>query len=148
MKVILLQDVKSQGKKDQVINVSDGYATNFLFPRKLAVPADAKALNEIKQKEAAKQHRIETEKAEAKALAAKLESILVKIQTNAGADGKLYGSVTAKDVSDALEAEFQIQLDKRKIVIADSIRSFGNYDLEAKLYQDVSATIHLLVCQK
>ncbi|MBQ7153305.1 MAG: 50S ribosomal protein L9 [Clostridia bacterium] len=148
MKVILLQDVKSQGKKDQVINVSDGYATNFLFPRKLAVPADAKALNEIKQKEAAKQHRIETEKAEAKALAEKLESILVKIQTNAGADGKLYGSVTAKDVSDALESEFNIQLDKRKIVIADSIRSFGSYELEAKLYQDISATIHLLVCQK
>lgn len=148
MKVILLQDVKSQGKKDQVINVSDGYATNFLFPRKLAVPADAKALNEIKQKEAAKQHRIETEKAEAKALAEKLESILVKIQTNAGADEKLYGSVTAKDVSDALETEFNIQLDKRKIVIADSIRSFGSYELEAKLYQDISATIHLLVCQK
>lgn len=146
MKVILLQDVKSQGKKDQVINVSDGYATNFLFPRKLAVPADAKALNEIKQKEAAKQHRIEAEKAEAKALAEKLESILVKIQTNAGADGKLYGSVTAKDVSDALETEFNIQLDKRKIVIADSIRSFGSYELEAKLYQDISATIHLLVC--
>ena len=148
MKVILLKDVKSQGKKDQIINVSDGYATNFLFPQKLAVPADAKALNEVKAREASARHKIEVETAEAKALAEKLEGILVKIQGNAGADGRLYGSVTSKDVADTLEKDFGIVIDKRKIQLNDSIRTFGGYELPVKLYGEISGKIHLLVCQK
>ena len=96
MKVILLQDVKSQGKKDQIINVSDGYATNFLFPRKLAKPADAASLNEIQNKKASQAHRLEVERAEAQALAEKLNGIMLKISATSGADGKLYGSVTSR----------------------------------------------------
>jgi large subunit ribosomal protein L9 len=148
MKVILLKDVKGQGKKDQVVNVSDGYARNFLFPNGLAIAADAKALNEIKNKEASKQHKIDVERAEAKAIAEKLSGILVKIPSSAGADGRLYGSVTNKDVSDVLAKEFGINIDKRKIVMNDPIRAYGNYQLDVKLYTDVSGKINVLVCEK
>jgi large subunit ribosomal protein L9 len=146
MKVILLKDVKGQGKKDQVVNVSDGYARNFLFPNGLAIAADAKALNEIKNKEASKQHKIDVERAQAKDIAEKLTSILVKIPSTAGADGRLYGSVTTKDVSDALAKDFGISIDKRKIVMNDPIRAYGNYQLDVKLYTDVTAKVHVLVC--
>ncbi len=148
MKVILLKDVKGQGKKDQIVNVSDGYARNFLFPNGLAVAADAKALNEIKNKEASRQHKIEVERAEAKAIAEKLTSILVKIPASGGTDGRLYGSVTTKDVSDALVKDFGITVDKRKIVMNDPIRAYGNYQLDVKLYTDVSGKINVLVCEK
>ena len=148
MKVILLQDVKPQGKKDQVINVSDGYATNYLFPKKLAIPADAKALNEVKQREDSKRHKMETEMAEARAMAEKLDSVLVKIAEGAGADGKLYGSVTAKDIADALEKEHGLTVDKRKIVLAENIRTYGSFDLDVKLYPEINGKIHVLVCSK
>ena len=148
MKVILLKDVKGQGKKDQVVNVSDGYARNFLFPNGLAIAADAKALNEIKNKEASKQHKIDVERSEAKAIAEKLSGILVKIPSTAGADGRLYGSVTTKDISDALSKDFGISIDKRKIVMNDPIRAYGNYQLDVKLYTDVSGKINVLVCEK
>lgn len=148
MKVILLKDVKGQGKKDQVVNVSDGYARNFLFPNGLAIAADAKALNEIKNKEASKQHKIDVERAQAKDIAEKLTSILVKIPSTAGSDGRLYGSVTTKDVSDALAKDFGISIDKRKIVMNDPIRAYGNYQLDVKLYTDVSGKINVLVCEK
>ena len=148
MKVILLKDVKGQGKKDQVVNVSDGYARNFLFPNGLAIAADAKALNEIKNKEASKQHKIDVERAEAKAIAEKLTGILVKIPSTAGADGRLYGSVTTKDISEALAKDHGITIDKRKIVMNDPIRAYGNYQLDVKLYTDVSGKISVLVCEK
>ena len=102
MKVILLCDVKGQGKKDQIVNVSDGYARNFLLPKGLAIPADAKSINEMKNKEAAAQHKIEVETAQAKEIAAKREGILVKLFCKSGSDGRLYGAVTSKDVADAL----------------------------------------------
>ncbi len=148
MKVILLQDVKPQGKKDQVIEVSDGYAANFLFPKKLAIPADAKALNEVKQREASKKHKLETEIAEAKAVAEKLNSVLVKIAEGAGADGKLYGSVTAKDIADELEKQHGIVVDKRKIVLDENIRTYGQFDLDVKLYPEITGKVHVLVCSK
>jgi large subunit ribosomal protein L9 len=148
MKVILVKDVKGQGKKDQVVNVSDGYARNFLFPNGLAIAADAKALNEIKNKEASKQHKIDVERAQAKDIAEKLTGILVKIPSTAGADGRLYGSVTTKDVSEALAKDFGITIDKRKIVMNDPIRAYGNYQLDVKLYTDVSGKISVLVCEK
>ncbi len=147
MKVILTQDVKSQGKKDQIIEVSDGYARNFLFPKKLAIPADAKAINEVKNKEASKLHKIEVEKAAAKEIAEKLDSILVKISGKSGADGRLYGAVTPKDIADALKKDFGIEIDKRKISIADPIKSFGRYELEIKLYTDIVGKIHLLIAE-
>ena len=148
MKVILLADVKGQGKKNDVIEVSDGYGKNFLIPRKLAKPADAQSLNDVKVKEAARLYRIETEKKEAKELAEKLKGILVKIPASSGADGRLYGSVTTKDVSERLQADHGIVIDKRKIVMNDPIKAYGKYSLEAKLYTEVNGTINVLVCEK
>jgi large subunit ribosomal protein L9 len=146
MKVVLLADVKGQGKKNDVINVSDGYARNFLLPRKLAVEADAKVLNEIKGREDSIKHKIEVETAEAKATAAKLDSILVKIPASSGADGRLYGSITAKDIAEKLAKDHGITVDKRKIQLSDPIRAYGQYDLDVKLYTDVTAKVHVLVC--
>lgn len=147
MKVILLADVKGQGKKNDVIEVSDGYGKNFLIPRKLAKPADAQSLNDIKVKEGARLYRIETEKKEAQALAEKLKEIVVKIKASSGADGRLYGSVTAKDVSERLQADFGIAIDKRKITVCEPIRAYGRYALEVKLYQDVVGKINVQVCE-
>ncbi len=146
MKVVLLADVKGQGKKNDVINVSDGYARNFLLPRKLAVEADAKVLNEIKGREDSIKHKIEVETAEAKAQAAKLDTILVKIPASSGADGRLYGSITAKDIAEHLSKDHGITVDKRKIQLSDPIRAYGKYDLDVKLYTDVTAKVHVLVC--
>ena len=147
MKVILLADVKGQGKKNDVIEVSDGYGKNFLIPRKLAKPADAQSLNDIKVKEEARLYRIETERKEAQALAERLKGILVKIPASCGADGRLYGSVTAKDVSERLQADYGISIDKRKISVPDPIKAYGKYALEAKLYTEVTGTINVLVCE-
>jgi large subunit ribosomal protein L9 len=147
MKVILTQDVKNQGKKDQIIEVSDGYARNFLFPKKLAIPADAKAINEAKNKEASRLHKIEVEKAEAKAIADKLAGILVKIVGKSGADGRLYGAVTAKDIAEALEKDFAISVDKRKLSLTDPIKSHGTYTVSVKLYTDITGSFTLVVCE-
>ena len=148
MKLILTQDVKGQGKKDQVINVSDGYARNFLLPKGLAVPADAKAMNEIKGKEESRIHKIETEKAAAKETAAKLEKITVKITGQAGADGRLYGSVTAKDIAEALEKQHGIVIDKRKLTLSEAIKSFGTYNTEVKLYTEITGKVKVVVSDK
>ena len=147
MKVVLLADVKGQGKKNDIIDVSDGYARNFLLPRKLAVIADNKILNEIKGKEAAAKHKIEVETAEAKELAAKLDTILVKIPASSGADGRLYGSITTKEIAERLQKDYGIVIDKRKIQLSDPIRAYGKYDLTVKLYSEISGNIHVLVCQ-
>lgn len=147
MQVILTCDVKGQGKKDQIITVSDGYARNFLLPKGLAVPADKKAINDIQNREASKAHRLEVERAEATALAAKLDGALVKIKMGAGADGRLYGSVTPKDISEALEAQHGITVDRRKINTNDPIKAYGNYVLDVKLFPEVTGHIHLLVCE-
>ena len=146
MKVVLLQDVKGQGKKNDIIEVSDGYARNFLLPRKLAVEATNKVLNEIKCQNAAKAHKLEVELAEARALAAKLDTVLVKITASSGADNRLYGSITAKDISERLEADHGLVVDKRKIQLPAAIRAYGRYDLDVKLYTDVTAKVHVLVC--
>ena len=147
MKVVLLADVKGQGKKNDVIEVSDGYARNFLIPRKLAVEANATILNEIKGKEEAKKHRAEVELAEAKALASKLEGILVKITASSGADGRLYGSITAKEIAESLAKVHGITVDKRKISLKDPIRAYGKYELPVKLHPEVTGHIHVLVCE-
>ena len=147
MKVILTQDVKSQGKKDQIIEVSDGYARNFLFPKKLAIPADAKALNEAKNKEASRLHKIEVEKQQATELAAKLDTLLVKITAKSSADGRLYGAITSKDVADTLQKDYKIEVDKRKIALPEPIKSYGRFELEVKLYGDVTGKIHLQVTE-
>ena len=148
MKVILLADVKGQGKKNDVIEVSDGYAENFLIPRKLAKAADAQSLNDVKVKEAARLYRIETEKKEAQALAERLKTLQVKLPASSGADGRLYGSVTTKDIAEALQAQFGIEIDKRKLVLNDPIKAYGKYEVEAKLYTEVTGKVFVLVCEK
>ena len=145
MKVILTQDVKAQGKKGQIVNVSDGYARNFLFPKGLAVVADAKAMADIKNKEAAQQHRIEVERAEAKELAKKLEPVVIKLKLQAGPDGRLFGSVTSKDIAEELEKLTGIKLDKKKIMLDDPIKSFGTYSVDVKLYTENHAKINVVV---
>ncbi len=148
MKVVLTKDVKGQGKKDQVVEVSDGYARNFLLPRGLAVPADAKIMNEIKNREASEKHRIEVERAEALATAKKLEAVQVKIYASSGADERLYGSVTSKDVAEALEAQHGVSLDRRKLTIADPIKAYGAYTIPVKLFGDIEGKINVIVCKK
>ena len=148
MKVLLLADVKGQGKKDQIINVSDGYARNFLFPKKLAVEADAGALADAKNKEASKQFRLKEEKAAAEALAAKLNEITVVIKTAGGNDNKLSGSVTTKDIADALKATHKIDIDKRKLSVAENIKSFGTYNVDVKVYPEVTAKMKVSVQEK
>ena len=133
MKVILLADVKGQGKKNDVIEVSDGYGKNFLIPRKLAKAADAQSLNDVKQKEEARLFKIETEKKEARALAEQLKTLLVKIPASSGADGRLYGSITSKDIVEKLQADHAIVIDKRKLVMNDPIKAYGKYEIDVKL---------------
>ena len=145
MKVVLLADVKSQGKKGQVINVSDGYAQNFLFPKKLAVPADNQVLTEIKGKEDSRLHNIEMEKKAAQDIAEKLKNITVSIKTQGGADGRTYGAVTVKDIAEALEKQHKIKVDRRKITLEFPIRAFGVYILDVKLYTDISGKIKVAV---
>lgn len=147
MKVILLADVKGQGKKDQMVTVSDGYARNFLFPKKLAIPADAKATNELMRKEESKQYRIEEERKAAKALAEKLSAITVKVKCTSGNDGKFYGSVTSKSLADILEKDYGIVVDKRKMNLPDSIKAYGTYSVEVKLYAEITGKFTVVVCE-
>ena len=144
MKVVLTQDVKGLGKKGELVNTSDGYARNFLFPRKLAVEANSQAMSELKNREASEKHRIETEIAAAKASAAKLEGKTVKLVAKAGANGKLFGSVTSKDVAAAISKHFGLEIDKRKVVVED-IKTFGTYPVEVKLYNGISASLYVMV---
>lgn len=139
MKVILLCDVKGQGKKDQIVDVSDGYARNFLFPQKKAIPADSKATSELKSKEEAKQYRINEDRKAAQALADKIKEITVDIVMGHGQDGRLYGSVTSKDIATELSKILGVEIDKRKINMKDAIKAYGNFDVEIKLLQDISA---------
>lgn len=148
MKVVLLQDVKSQGKKDQIIEVSEGYARNFLFPKKLAIVADAKAVNDIKSKQSSEKHRTEVEKANARELAKKLEATTVKIVGSAGADGRFYGAVTAKDISEALKAQTGIDIDKRKMELDSQIKAFGTYKVSVKLYTGINGKLTVQVVEK
>ena len=146
MKVVLTQDVKGLGKKGELVNTSDGYARNFLFPRKLAMEVNAQAMSELKNRESAEKHRIETEIAAAKASAAKIEGKTVKSTAKAGANGKLFGSVTSKDVAAAISKQFGLELDKRKVAVED-IKAFGTYPVEVKLYNGISASMFVMVAE-
>ena len=148
MKVILLADVKGQGKKDQMVEVSDGYARNFLFPRKLAKPADNQAMTELKNKQASAQHKIDVDRANAKEIAAKLATLQVVFRVGASADGRLYGAITSKDIAEKLAADHGITVDKRKITMADQIKAYGSYEVDVRLYTDVMGKIRLTVTEK
>ena len=147
MKVILKEDVRGQGKKGELVQVSDGYARNFLLPRGLAILADAQAMNDLKNKEEAARHRAEVEKQAARDTASLLNGKTVKITARAGQNGKLFGSVTTKEVAAALQQQFQADVDKRKIAMGD-IKAFGAYEAELKLNHGISAKITVLVAEE
>ncbi len=147
MKVIFLTDVRGQGKKDEMKDVSDGYARNYLLPRKLAVEATSDALNAMKLKEKARKAQMEKEKAQAQEISQKLESLVVKVSAKGGGGGKLFGSVTSKEISDALAQQYDIVVDKNKIVQSEPIKSFGSYDVKCKLGYEVSGVIHVVVAE-
>ena len=146
MKVVLKQDVKGQGKKGQLVNVSDGYARNFLLPRGLAIEADAQAMNDLKNKEEAARFHVEQDKKNASDTAKVLEGKTLKMTAKAGQGGRLFGSVTTKEVAEALKNQFHVEVDKRKIAMAD-IKAFGSYEAEIKLYQGISAKITVMVSE-
>ena len=147
MKVIFVVDVKGQGKKGEMKEVSDGYARNYLLPRKLAVEATADSLNALKLKEKAKAAQLAAEKEKAEKAAAELEHIVVKIAARAGAGGKLFGAITSKEISDSLRTQYGIDIDSKKIVQSDPIKSFGSYEVKCKFGYEISGTIHLLVVE-
>ena len=148
MKVILQQDVKGQGKKGQLVDVSDGYARNFLLPKKLAVPATAENVNTMKQQEKARKAQEAAEKAEAQATAKKLEGLTTKIAAKAGEGGRLFGAVTAKEVSEALAAQHGINIAKTKLVLDEPIKAFGSYQVKAKLGFEVVGTVYVSVFEE
>ena len=145
MKVILLCDVKGHGKKDQIVDVSDGYARNFLFPQKKAVIADAKAQNELKGKEEAKQFKISEDRKAAQALADKIKDVEIEIIMGHGQDGRLYGSVTAKDIAEQIKAKLSVEVDKRKINMKEPIKTYGKHSVEVKILADISAKFVVFV---
>ena len=148
MKVILQQDVKGQGKRGQMVNVSDGYARNFLFPKKLAVPANADNMNKMIMQDKAKKAQMEAEKAEARAIADQLKNVTVKIAAKAGSGGRLFGAVTSKEISDALQAQCNLTIAKAKIVQDEPIKSFGTYELKCKLGYEITGTIKVEVSEE
>lgn len=147
MKVILQQDVRGQGKKGQLVDVSDGYARNFLLPKKLAVIATAENLNTMKQQEKARKAQQAAEKAEAEALSKKLESLTVKVAAKAGEGGRLFGAVTAKEISECLAAQHGLNIAKAKLVLDEPIKACGGYQIMAKLGYEVVGTVSVMVTE-
>ncbi len=141
MKVVLLADVKGSGKKGELVNVSDGYARNFLFPKKLAKEANAQALNELKNAEESKAFKIKQETEAAQASADKINGKSVSILAKAGQGGKLFGSVTAKEIAEAIKKQYGVDVDKRKIDTKGDMKAFGTYECEVKLYSGITATV-------
>ena len=148
MKVIFNQDVKDHGKKGELKNVSNGYARNYLIPRGLAIEATKDNLNALKLQEKAKAKQIAQEKAQAIENAKQLEGIVVKISAKAGGQGRLFGSITSKEISEALAEQHKITVEKNKIVQADPIKTFGSFEIKAKLGHEISGTINLLVVEE
>ncbi len=146
MKVILTQDVKNLGKKGEMVTTTDGYARNFLFPRKLATEANAQAMTELKNREDSQNHKIKVEKEAATEAAGKLSGKTVKITAKAGQGGRLFGSVTAKEVAETIKKDFGITVDKRKITVSD-IKAFGTYKAQAKFYQGITADFSVMVSE-
>ena len=146
MKVILNADVKGLGKKGEMVNASDGYARNFLFPKNLAVEANATAMNELKNREAAKAHHLAEEKSAAKASADKIDGKEIIIHAKAGAGGKLFGAVTSKEIAAEIKSKFGVDVDKKKVSVAD-IKSYGEFTAEVKLYNGIIAKVTVKVVE-
>ncbi len=148
MKVVLLQDVKSQGKKGDLINVSDGYARNFLIPKGLAKEASSQVLNEIKGKNEAKQYHKNMEEEKAKNIAERMKDFTIEIKAKCGDNGKLFGSVTSKEVSAELKKKYNIDIDKRKLDIGDGIKTVGTTLVKAHLYTGITGTFKVIVTEQ
>jgi large subunit ribosomal protein L9 len=148
MKVILQQDVRGQGKKGQMIEASEGYARNFLLPRKLAIPATADAINTMNLKEKARKAEEARLKAEAEATAEQLKGCMVKVSAKAGNGGRLFGAVTTKEIAEGLSKQFSIDIPKQKLVLDEPIKAFGTYQIKAKLGYDVSGTVNVVVTEE
>ncbi len=148
MKVILQQDVKGQGKKGQLVEVSDGYGRNYLLPRKLAVEASAENLNTMKMRDQAKKARQAEEKARAEALSEQLRNCPVKIAARAGQGGRLFGSITSKEISEALKRQYNVEIEKNKLVLPEPLKSFGAFEIKAKLGSEVTGTVYVLVVEE
>lgn len=147
MKVILKADVKGLGKKGELVNASDGYARNFLFPRNLAVEADAQNVTEMKNAEASKQFKCDTDKANAQAAADKINGKTVVLTAKAGKGGKLFGSVTAKEIAQKIKNDFAIDVDKRKITVGE-IKAFGTYNATVKMFEGIKAEVKVQVTEE
>ena len=148
MKVILQQDVRGQGKKGQLVEVSEGYARNFLLPRKLAIAATPDAINTMNLKEKARKAEEARLKAEAEAIAEKLKECQVKITAKAGSGGKLFGAATTKEISEGLKEQFGVDVPKQKLVLEEPIKAFGSYQVKAKLGFEVNGTVYVSVYEE
>ena len=143
MKVILLENVKGVGKKDEIINANDGYARNFLLPKKLAVEANNQNLAKLKSKQESNDYRKDVEKQEAIKMAEKLKGILLKVKVKAGENGKIFGGVTAKEIADQLQAQHNFKVDKKKIDLKETIKQTGMFNIDLKLYEGVNAKLKI-----
>ena len=148
MKVILKQDIKGVGKKDQVINANDGYARNFLFPKNLAVPADKENMTKLEGKKASQNHKKEVEKEEAEKIKAKLQEITLKISAKIGNNGKLFGSITSKEIAENLEKQNKIKIDKKKINLKEPIKEIGTTNVEIKLFEGIIAKVKVQILEQ
>ena len=145
MKVILLDNIKGVGKKDEIINASDGYARNFLFPKKLAVEANNENMNKLKAKKQSEQYKKDVDKENAKNIAKKLDDIILVIKVKAGENGKIFGGVTSKEISEELKKQYKINIDKKKIVLSENIKSLGSFDIIIKLYEGITGKLKIKV---
>ena len=148
MKVILKQDIKGVGKKDQIINAQDGYARNFLFPKKLAVPADNGNINNLKSKKDSAEFRKNEERDEAIKIKEKLGKIQIKVKVKAGENGKIFGGVSAKEIAEALEKEYNLKIDKKKIELREPIKTLGIKEVQIKLFEGIMGTCKIDVISK
>ena len=145
MKVILLDNIKGVGKKDEVINAADGYARNYLLPKKLAVEANAENMSKLNNKKEAASYKKDVEKQQAEELAKKLKGILLKIRVKAGENGKIFGGVTAKEIADNLKEQYGFAIDKKKIELKDTIKTLGSFEVSVKLFEGVVAILKVEV---
>ena len=143
MKVILLDNIKGVGKKDEVINASDGYARNYLLPKKLAVEANAENMSKLNNKKEAANYRKDVEKQNAEELAKKLKGIMLKIKVKAGENGKIFGGVTAKEISENLKSQYNFDIDKKKIELKETIKTLGSFNVSVKLFEGITASLRI-----
>lgn len=148
MKVILMQDIKKIGKKDEIINASDGYARNYLLPKGLAVEANSENLSKLQGRNDSKQHKKDVQKEEAIEIANKLKNIELRIEVKAGENGKIFGGVSTKEIADKLEKDYNIKIDKKKIELKEAIKTLGKFNINVKLFEDVIGTISINIINK